>query len=1147
MTDTKRPPIDANAPTVAPDLNVPLPGTLTQASGERPPSSGNVATARAPLTGRVDALAIVDREYYEVLAEFGRGGLGRVLRARDLRTGRIVAIKEVLRSSPSLLARFAREAIVTANLQHPAIIPVYEVGRWPSGEPFYAMKLVAGRSLADVARSAKTLRDRLGLMQHVIDVADALAYAHGERVIHRDLKPANVLIGDYGETVVIDWGLAKRLDHVEDIADASPLPSDGHTTLGSVLGTPGYMAPEQARGETADARADVYAIGAMLYEVLSRVRPYSETTEINEVIRLAASEPPRPLGELAPEVPADLIAIVARAMAFAPADRYRDAKELSEDLKRFQTGQLVGAHAYSAWMLLRRWLRRHRAAVAVTAVGVVALCALGALSFVGIRAARDRAVASQAIAEDRAAALLEEQGRQLTISGDTPRALPYLAAAVEAGRSSPALAFVLARALDVLDPVEAVLTGSKSPVLFASYSPDGSRLVTGGDDLAIRLWDPHTHHLLRTLGTALAARWSSDGSYIAGADQAGVVVLHDPVTGAARGTLTPAIADAPMVLAISDQSDRIAVAGAHGVLSLWNATGGALACIHAHSAEIDALVFSRDGTMIATASQDKTAKVWRASDGALLATLRHTSSLSDIAFAPDGKRVITTSIDGAAVWDLATSTVVFPLVGHKDTVNAGVFDPKGTHVLTGSADNTVAIWDAGTGKQVASIEVGHKVLELRFSPDGSQFATRDERGDIKLWTAAGVALATFSGHATSTNDFVFSSDGKQLASAGGDGDVRLWRVHRTYSALPLDNAGTVSWRGTFSPDGTRIAIGGTDGIARLYDGESGALVRELRGHTGPVVAVAFSPDGTRLATASEDTTARIWDLATGSTVTTLAARAQKLRSVGYSPDGTQLATTHGDNTARLWNAASGAPLATLEPSEGAPRVALWSPDGTRILTPLDGPGAILWDASGRRIGAATMKIERAVTAAWARDGSQFVIGSEASLVATFEGHTAAARGELFGHTLGPVMAIEASPDGTRVATAAGDGIARLWQGTTQRLAIGSGLSRFSTATYRPDGALLATGDLDGQISVWEVATGKEVGRLGGSSGITQAHWSPDGRRLLALRLAGPPTLWLVPAWHGTAVELTTRLRCTLRWRLDNATLVPATPDPTACR
>src|SRR5215470_182874 len=201
---------------------------------------------------------------YLILGEHGRGGLGRVSRAHDVELGRDVAIKELISRGPVSEVRFLREALITARLEHPGIVPVHEAGRWADGTPFYAMKLVAGRPLRDLIAERATVDERIGLLHHVIAVADAIAYAHGRSIIHRDLKPANVIVGDFGETVVIDWGLAKDLTAAEDSSvGGGPFRAsrDGSlTSAGSVLGTPAYMAPEQARGEPVDQRADVFAI-----------------------------------------------------------------------------------------------------------------------------------------------------------------------------------------------------------------------------------------------------------------------------------------------------------------------------------------------------------------------------------------------------------------------------------------------------------------------------------------------------------------------------------------------------------------------------------------------------------------------------------------------------------------------------------------------------------------------------------------------------------------------------------------------------------------------------------------------------------------------------------------------------------------------
>src|SRR6185369_14268601 len=156
-------------------------------------------------------LPLIPQDRYDVRDEFARGGLGRIFRAHDRRLARPVAVKQLIAGGSEAARRFIREALITARLQHPAIVPIYEAGRWPSGEPFYAMKLVSGRSLDQVIKQKKTLVERLTLLPNIIAVAEAMAYAHSQRIIHRDLKPANVLVGSFGETVLIDWGLAKDL------------------------------------------------------------------------------------------------------------------------------------------------------------------------------------------------------------------------------------------------------------------------------------------------------------------------------------------------------------------------------------------------------------------------------------------------------------------------------------------------------------------------------------------------------------------------------------------------------------------------------------------------------------------------------------------------------------------------------------------------------------------------------------------------------------------------------------------------------------------------------------------------------------------------------------------------------------------------
>jgi serine/threonine protein kinase len=492
---------DAFAQTIAPTTDGPFPApslgaafdatiapsSLPHLSAEATPSAGRTHRGQAPARIRAASLPVaadamrtaddlgasdedlpglpqVEPHHYRTDAEVARGGMGRITAAFDHRLGRKVALKELLEPAGEQLARFHREALVTARLQHPSIVPVYEAGQWPTGEPFFAMKLVSGRPLDKVIAETKTLAERIALLPRIVAASDAIAYAHSQRIIHRDLKPGNILIGEYGETVVIDWGLAKDLDleesapgtstlrvrggrHEENVqlafsaispvaagakADAQPAPgaesaaetSDkpramgtgpsigrsvvpaGSSTLtvaGAVMGTPAYMAPEQARGEVIDERSDVFALGAMLYHTLAGRPPYDAKTA-TDVITAAADGHVVPLRQRDPHIPLELVAIVERAMAQQVAKRYPSAKELAEELRRFMTGQLVGAHHYTAWERTRRYVRKHRAAVTIAAVAVLGFALGGTFAVRRIVVERDRAEEQRVLAVTRKAA-----------------------------------------------------------------------------------------------------------------------------------------------------------------------------------------------------------------------------------------------------------------------------------------------------------------------------------------------------------------------------------------------------------------------------------------------------------------------------------------------------------------------------------------------------------------------------------------------------------------------------------------------------------------------------------------------------------------------------------------------------------------------
>ncbi|HEX8109441.1 MAG TPA: serine/threonine-protein kinase, partial [Kofleriaceae bacterium] len=399
------------------------------ASPTEAPSDDDRGRRVPPVTGDDPSAAtqIGNPTRYRILGEHGRGARGRVSRAHDRSLGRDIAIKELISRGDLDEVRFLREALITARLEHPGIVPVYEAGRWPDGTPFYAMKLVAGRPLSEILAERTTVDERIPLLHHVIAVADAIAYAHGRNIIHRDLKPANIIVGDFGETVVIDWGLAKDLT-VPEAATASDGPphlpqDDGLTATGSVMGTPAYMPPEQRRGVPVDQRADVFAIGAMLWELCALQRtPPSSAAQRRRILRRAG-------------IDRDLIAIIDKAVDPDPACRYPDAGALASDLKAFKAGARISARDYSLLAMLVHWTRRHRA-LAVSVAAAMTLVVVGDIYYVrNIAAERDRAD------QERDRARLSEAS--VLIEHDPTRARSLLASLTA---RSPQYALLMSRA-----------------------------------------------------------------------------------------------------------------------------------------------------------------------------------------------------------------------------------------------------------------------------------------------------------------------------------------------------------------------------------------------------------------------------------------------------------------------------------------------------------------------------------------------------------------------------------------------------------------------------------------------------------------------------------------------------------------------------
>src|SRR5262245_25498989 len=407
-----------------------------------------LAESSPPLAAACRTPASPGTSRYRVLHLHASGGLGEVFVALDEELQREVALKEIKArhaADPTSRQRFLLEGEVTGRLEHPGIVPVYGLGTHADGRPYYAMRFIKGDSLrhaidrfhtepslkADPGKRALELRQLLG---RFVAVCNAVAYAHSKGVLHRDLKPGNVMLGNYGETLVVDWGLAKAIGRrdtqTEPAASVELRPSRmaaraSLTQVGSVLGTPAYMSPEQASGrpEELGPASDVYSLGATLYHLLTGRAPFLKGDPYLILEAVCRGQFPRPR-EVASEVPATLEAVCLKAMARQAGDRYASAKDLAEDIEHWLADEPVAAYAEPLRLRLARWRRRHPALVTGTA----------ALVFTAVAAL---AVGAWLLSEEKTRTLheqqakLDEQHRRALAQVDallnaTPKAVPTI-------------------------------------------------------------------------------------------------------------------------------------------------------------------------------------------------------------------------------------------------------------------------------------------------------------------------------------------------------------------------------------------------------------------------------------------------------------------------------------------------------------------------------------------------------------------------------------------------------------------------------------------------------------------------------------------------------------------------------------------------
>lgn len=1018
---------------------------------------------------------------YELLNEIARGGMGVIYKARQSSLNRIVALKMIRSShlaSQEEIDRFRSEAETAAGLDHPGIVPIFEVGE-QAGQQYYSMALVDGISLSDVLRQEQVLSPQTAA-ELVRRVAVAIEYAHGKGVIHRDLKPANVLLArsltlngiplkidgeeQYCEPKVTDFGLAKRLES-----------DSGLTGTGQILGTPSYMAPEQAagQGDNLGPLADVYSLGAVLYCLLTG-RPPFRAANVLETLKQVIHDEPVPPRQLNSAIPHDLETICLKCLNKAPTKRYDSALEFAKDLQRYLNGEPVLARPTGFWERSWKWVKRRPAVASLVVVGSIA-----ALTSVGLAVGYT----------------YQQERERILYAARTMSALQWFQ------NNDPM------RAKELLDSSHEYQRGFEYDFLYRLIESrvlqtlDGETFVGQGQ----------RHGMYDNLGGDV--EYDREGRFVAASMGRGPVLIWDVIAGTDPLKLEGHLGKVHG-LAFSGDSQYIATAGNDGSIKIWKVSDGT--CVRSLEGHVqpiageneptagirrfvNAVDFSCDSAQIASGGADGTVRLWDVSTGELLKSWSGIRDdipkreVKDVVFSPDGQWLAAACTDGQVrLFHPQTLSLLQELPASKQDVYSLSFDPQGRRIAAAGKDGRVHIWDVHDRREQVICE-GHPagVVSIAFSPNGQRLASGGMFDQIlKIWDAnTGRLVQSMDASRrerrfTITRDFgqiSFHPTGRTLAIGGDDNQVRIWNLGQDREAQELVAHGGPVRSLAFTNEGT-LATAGEDGLIKLWAGRSVELLNTIRAHTGSVNAVTLSPDGKLLASAGQDKSVKLWNPANGQLLWERSEHREEVYGVAFHQDGRLLVSSSHDGQILLRNVSHGQVLAEVsnrtEYGDDSPVSSLaFQNQGDQLAVGgWDGNVSLYSVSDSSLLRSHVLKgHEREIQSlAFSRDGRLLVSCDRDGQIIVWDvqrrRQTALLpdkKSHAVGH-IGPATAAIFSSAGNRVVSSGWDGLLNVWDTSSSQvvLTLNGRHGRVYCVALSDDDKSFASGHHDGTVMLW---------------------------------------------------------------------------------